>query len=343
MFLPSSGAVILFRFLTTPFTLYIRRPTVNINTRAMFGIQPLSSGRLLSFGLRGPAKGIISPPFLANYGHSWGLSQHASQASAPPMRVPAGRLFSSSSFIGYRRSRFDFDPPRFNRGPSNGIFSLVPDAMKTMLAVVGGCAFLMVFGPLFFIVVPPLFLGGFFLVRHNLRKRSKGMSERWERLETSQLKFKGTEMDTDHLEKWTKDRVAIALERNEHDIVNNMGLDVEGSHRDFLSRLSLTGPESIDQDIRMNDRIRAPQRITVITYGLEDLDSGSRLTKVGTVTVSLLQHSIADLLDINSVTQNAIIEVQPLSIFKRATVIDTQDSYSSSPFLDIKANRTTRR
>jgi hypothetical protein len=217
---------------------------------------------------------------------------------------------------------------------------MVPDTVKTAFAIIGGCAFLMVFGPLFFMIVPPLFLAGFFMMRYALRRRSNGMNDRWDLLKTSQLRFRGSELDTERLEKWIKDRVAIAFEKNEKDIVKVMGIDTTRSHHTLSSRMELEGPESVDQDIRMRDRIDLAQRITVITYGLVDIDSRRRVNKIGTVTVSLQPDDIRDLLDINSITQRAIIEVQPLLKFRGPVILDTEDSSTNSSFINIRAKRT---
>lgn len=226
-------------------------------------------------------------------------------------------------------------------GPSNGIFSMVPDTLKTGLAVVGGCAFLMVFGPLFFMVMPPLFVGGFFAMRYALRRRSKGMGHRWDLLRESRLKYHGSEMDQEGLENWAKDRVITAFEGDEQNIVKTMGVSATG--HDFSSRIVLTGPESIDQDIRVTDRLALSQRITVITYGLVDRDS-SRMNKIGTVTVSLQPQNVRDLLDVQGAgTQTAVIEVQPLLSFKEPVIIDTGDAFPHSPILNVRAKRSTRR
>lgn len=148
-------------------------------------------------------------------------------------------------------------------------------------------------------------------------------------------------MDGEQLERWAQQRVAIAFEKDEKDILSVMGM--EQTRHDYGSRLVLTGPESIDQDIRMNNRMDQAQRIAVITYGLVDKDSGSGINKVGTVTVSLQPQTVTTLLNIQRATQKAIIEVKPLLRFRREVVLDTADSYADQPVINVRAKRTSRR
>ncbi|ONH67829.1 hypothetical protein BON22_2577 [Cyberlindnera fabianii] len=242
-------------------------------------------------------------------------------------------------------SPFRSQPPRFGApsGPFSNIWATVPDGLKTGLLLIGGCATLMVVGPLFFFLAPPLFLGGFFLMTRRLRRREKDMTQRWELLKNTTLVYNGSELDQVKLQRFVQNRLMEAVELDEGGITK--ALCIEKS-----TRLGLTELETIDEDIRVARGLAGTgefQGLTVISFGLVDKTNVTNLKRVATVLVTLKPRAYTTLLqNHNSSEQDCVIEVLPLMPFKKSVVIDTgtagSDTFSGRT-IDIKAKRTSSR
>lgn len=253
------------------------------------------------------------------------------------------RQFSTTSSLQFAR------PPRFNARPPSTfslVWHLIPDPLKLLLGIMGTVSFIMfIAAPVILIVLPPLFLGGYFASRYWLRKRSSDMEGRWDNLLKTHLTYEGSELDQIRLQDFTLERLVDAFETNEQGITDffDGGRSENSQHHSYSSRFKLTGIETIDQDFRVS-KLGIQESISVMSFGLTDKDS--RIGRIATVVLTLRPKRVTNLLELNSLSQDAVIEIKPIfNALGKSFILNTgSDSSRDSPdkIINIKAHNTKR-
>ncbi|KAH3680591.1 hypothetical protein WICPIJ_008211 [Wickerhamomyces pijperi] len=245
-------------------------------------------------------------------------------------------------------------PPRFNGGvprtPIGLIWQLLPPPVKAFIAITGVSSVLIFTAlPLLFIMLPPLFIGGFIFARLFFRRSKRNFLRHQEELDTSSLKFEGNLLDFDLLRSFVSKRTLEALEINEKNILDELHLiDGANQHHTFGSRFSLTDVESIDQNydfssLNSNSLNHINGTVTTVTFGLIDKDSRSFNKRPATVIVSLRTQDVRSLLDLNS-GSTCVIEVKPTMNFSKSIIINTPSgNFDSDTVFEVKRSRTRNR
>jgi len=299
----------------------------------------------LSRSILRPSRLLTSNPFLIPIKNASTIPTTRSQITPLSQHFKFNsnysRQFSTTSMTNFTR------PPRFNARPPSTIsliWHLIPDGFKIFLALMGTASFIMfIAAPLIIIILPPLFIGGYFASKFWIRRRNNDMKKRWDNMLKTHLTYEGSELDQIRLKDFTLERLVDAFETNEQGITDFFDSKSDSQHHSFSSRFKLTGIETIDQDFRIS-KMGIQESISVMSFGLIDKDS--RIGRIATVVLTLRPRNITSLLEVGNLEQDAVIEIKPVfNAFGKSFFLNTKSGFSknsSDRIIDIHPHNTRR-
>lgn len=238
------------------------------------------------------------------------------------------RSFSNTPLVNYYR------PPKnyVNTSVIGKLWSRIPDNIK-ILGLVGATASLVIFValPMFVIVVPPIFIGGWLFYKINTFTKTKRLKRTWNEIADSTLIFKPQRIDNplllpppevvhNQIAQFEMNRIIDAFWSNEQGIADYFRVE-------DIDNLALGTLEAVEYNYNSTSVLFADEYFMLVTEQrpLYDKSTGKELATV-TLTLKCLEKPIYDgIIDpsANIGKSLAMIEIVPNAVMAPTFVLKT--------------------